>query len=444
MKRPHFILFAFLCMAAEVLAVGICSAFADDNQTAEPEQWNFHFQNTDIVQADPPFSAKYSGPLSLNKDGEIQETFSADIYSGVRLWDGAAVYADGLMWQGFGLSKTFGVEAFPNGEGFRLGTETPDETLARLFFRQVIGFGGEKETVDDDELHLADSIDVSRLTLTIGKLSPKDIFDNNSYANDPRTQFMNWALMANEAWDYPANSLGFITGGAAELNQPDWTLRYGLFQVARDSNGKLQDSHLASAWAMVTEFEQRFEVDGLKGAVRPLAYLNRARMGSYREAVDDPAVDVDITQTREYRYKYGFCLNAEQEIIKNVGIFSRLGWSDGHNEAWMFSDVDYGGSLGVSVKGEAWGRDEDVFGIAGDTGGISPEHRRFLAAGGTGILAGDGALSYHMEKTMETYYDFKIWKTLHGALDYQFIADPSFNGDRGPVSVFGARIHLEL
>ena len=167
------------------------------------QQWNFHAQNTDVVQGDPSFRAQYSGPNSLDDRGEVKESVSFDLYAGVRLWQGAEAHVDGLMWQGFGLSDTRGIEGFPNGEAFRLGTRMPDAIIARLFLRQTINLGGEVEKVEDDELSLAGRQDVSRLTLTLGKINVKDIFDNNSYANDPRTQFMNWALMANEAWDYP-------------------------------------------------------------------------------------------------------------------------------------------------------------------------------------------------------------------------------------------------
>src|SRR6266576_4805814 len=99
-------------------------------------------------------------------------------------------------------------------------------------------------------------------------LAQAAIFDNNSYANDSRTQFMNWGLMANEAWDYPGDSLGYITGFAAELNQSHWALRYGFFQMPRVSNGTALDSHFLDAWGMVTEFERRFAIGVHPGAVR--------------------------------------------------------------------------------------------------------------------------------------------------------------------------------
>jgi high affinity Mn2+ porin len=422
----------------------LSDAVAKAPEQAREQSWNWHVQNTDIVQGDPGFPAQYSGPNSLNSNGELKETVSLDLFAGAGLWRGAEAHVDGLMWQGFGLSQTLGGEGFPNGDSFRLGTEVPNVTFARLFLRQTIGLGGQQEAVEDDQLHLAGSQDVSRITLTLGKMSAKDILDNNAYANDPRTQFMNWGLMANEAWDYPADSLGYETGFAAELNQPHWTARYGFFQMPRTSNGMAQDTHYLEAWGMVTEFERRYTMNGHPGAVRLLAFLNSAHMGSYQDAVNNPVRPADIEATRAYRYKYGFGLNVEQEIVKNIGAFARLGWSDGQNEAWTFADVDRTATLGLSIKGESWGRANDTVGLAGIINGISRVHQEFLAAGGTGILAGDGNLNYGLEKIVETYYDFHIWKTLHGALDYQFVNDPAYNRARGPVSALGARLHWSL
>lgn len=409
-----------------------------------PQTWNWHAQNTDILQGDPGFPARYSGPNSLDSLGEIRETVSLDVMFGARLWRGAEAHVDGLMWQGFGLSKTLGIEAFPNGEAFRLGTKVPNVTFARVFLRQTIGLGGEQESVADDAFHLAGPQDVRRVTLTVGKMSAKDIFDNNAYANDPRTQFMSWALMANEAWDYPADSLGYITGFAAELNEPRWAARYGFFQMPRTANGMALDSHFLDAWGMVAELERRFALGDHPGAVRFLSFLNQAHMSSYGATLADPGLGMDIARTRAYRQKYGFGLNVEQEITKNIGAFLRVGWSDGRNEAWVFSDVDRTATLGVSVKGALWNRPEDTFGLAGVANGASHVHQDFFAAGGTGILGGDGALTYGWEKTLETYYDFQVWDRLHAGVDYQFVVNPAFNRDRGPVSVFAGRLHWEF
>ncbi len=409
--------------------------------------WSFHAQNTDIIQYHPGFSAPYSGPNSLDNGREMQNTESLDIMIGRRLWNGAEVHLDGMMWQGYGLSKTYGVAGFPNGEAFHVGTITPDFSLTRVFIRQTIGLGGDRETVEDDELHLAGRQDVRRITLTFGKISAKDIFDNNTYANDSRTQFMNWSLMANGAWDFPADSLGFTQGFAVELNQPEWAARFGVFQVPAGSNQLAHDWHMADAWSMALELERRWEWEEHPGAVRFLGYVTRAHMGSFAGAVDTSLASgtaADIIVTRTYRCKFGFGLNAEQEVAKDIGVFARLGWNNGQSEPWAFADVDQTASLGVSIKGGFWGRKNDTVGFAGALNGISQTHREFLALGGTGITVGDGTLTYGIEKILETYYDWQIWETVHVTLDLQFIDHPAFNSDRGPVAVIGGRLHWEF
>jgi high affinity Mn2+ porin len=331
--------------------------------------------------------------------------------------------------------------------------------FARLFIRQTIGLGGEQEGVPDDQLTLAGKQDISRLTFTLGRFSPLDICDHNTYAQDPHTQFMNWAMMGNLTWDYGQDTLGYATGLAVDLNQPDWALRYGVFQMPRDKNGFSGDDQylmlppsgaygpFLSDWAMMAEFERRYRVNDHPGAIRFLAWLNEADMASYSAATAlllAAGPGADISAARGFRYKYGFGLNWEQEVMKNVGLFSRLGWNDGHEEAWTFTDANWTASLGLSVKGESWRRPDDTFGLAGVVSGASVANQKFLEAGGTDMLDGDGALTYGPEKVLETYYDFKIWKTIHAALDYQFITNPAFNRDRGPVSVFAARVHWEF
>jgi high affinity Mn2+ porin len=233
------------------------------------------------------------------------------------------------------------------------------------------------------------------------------------------------------------------------------SLRYGFFQLPNQRNGFTADGQFlmwpgdSSAgdvrffhdWGMVVEHERRYSIHAHTGAVRLLGYVNQANMGSYQAALSAPGTNIDLTHAT--RHTSGVGLNIEQEITKNIGVFSRLGWNDGHNEAWMFTDVNHTGSVGVSIKGESWHRPGDTIGVAGLASGISKINQKFLAAGGTGILDGDGGLQYAKEKVLETYYDCKLTKHLRGALDYQFVADPAFNRNRGPVSVFATRLHFE-
>jgi len=412
--------------------------------SVEEENWSVHMQNTNVLQGHAPIRSPYSGVNSLNSSAQMRQTVSLDLLLGLRLWSGAEAHLDGMMWEGFGMSNALGMAGFPNGEAFRKGTSAPNENFARAFIRQSFGFGTEMEDAPSSSLFLKGKQHVNRLTFTLGRFGAKDIFDANAYANDARTQFMNWSLMANGAWDYPADSLGFTTGGAAELYLHDWVFRYGFFQVPTVSNGISLDPHIWKAWAQVVELEHKHKIGSHPGAVRFLVYANRARMGSFQQTLNNPVRPADITDSRAYRIKYGICLNADQELATGVGIFTRLGWSDGKSEPWSFTDVDSSGSLGLSVKGAAWNRPNDTIAIAGIVNRISKVHATYLQQGGTGILVGDGTLSYGAEKIIETYYDFAVRGWLHFAFDYQLAFNPAYNRDRGPVNVFGARLHWEF
>ena len=454
-----------LCLTVSFAGAAQEPPATDSSTNAQIQIWNWHVQNTDIVQSDPGFPAKYSGPNSLNPMGNVKETISLDLFGGVRLWRGAEAHLDGLMWQGFGLSTTHGIESFPDGDAFKAGTKSSNLTFARLFLRQTIGLGGEQEEVPDGQLTLAGKQDISRLTFTIGRFTPLDVIDHNTYAQDPHTQFMSWALISNLAWDYGQDSIGYTTGFTAELNQRKWALRYACFSMPPYNNfqnsgsGDSGDDQYLTwpargrygeffhSWAMAAEFERRYSISSHPGAIRFLAYLNQGSMASYHAAtaiLRAKGAAADISPAQAYRYKYGFGLNWEQEVAKNVGAFSRLGWNDGQTQAMEFSDANWTASLGVSVKGDRWERPGDTFGLAGVVSGASRAQQKFLAAGGLGILDGDGALSYGCEKVIETYYDFPIWEPIHMAVDYQFVSNPAFNRDRGPVSVFLGRLHWEL
>lgn len=455
MSRAPVIFSVSLMVATHVLALGRANG---QTQPVE-QQWNLHLQNTEVVQGHPAIAAKYSGPNSLATTGEIRQTVTLDIFAGARLWRGAELHVDGLVWQGFGLSQTFGIESFPNGDAYKAGTQSPNFTFARLFLRQTIRLGGEQGSVPDDQLTLGGSRPVSRLSVTIGRFTPKDLFDGNTFANDPHGQFLNWSLMANTTWDYGENTVGYTTGFGLELDRPTWALRYGFFQMPRDKNGFTGDDQvlmwprrgaygpLLQAWAMAAELEGRYRLGRHPGTIRFMPWLDEANMATYREAIpllQANGPGADLTPIRRYRHKHGFGVSWDQEVSNSVGLFSRLGWCDGQEETWTFTDIDYLISVGTSIKGGGWHRPDDTFGLAAMVGGASSANQAFLAAGGTDMLDGDGALHYGWERTFETYYAFRIAKNIHATTDYQFVVNPAFNRDRGPVSIFAARLHWEL
>ena len=434
------------------------SAAQDESASTVNQEWNIHGQITETPQGDPPFRALYSGPNSLTNTGEVQETFTSDLYAGARLWRGGEIHVDGLLWKGFGLTNDKGIEAFPNGDAFKLGITIPHFMFAHLFIRETIGLGGKRESSPDGPLTLAGEQDISRLTFTFGRLSPTDMFDNNAYAQDPHSQFMNWAAMTNLSWDFPADSVGYTTGLVVELNQPRWAVRYGFFQVPNTQNGFTADDQILMyphaggdgpifrAWGMVGEIERRY-ANAHSGAIRVLTYVNRANAIGYREATPlliANGPDADLSSAYAYRCKYGFGLNLEQKVTGTVGVFSRLGWNNGQVQGWMYNDSNWTASLGTSVTGSSWRRTNDAFGLVYIESGASRSNQEFLEAGGTDILDGDGALTYGGEKVVEAYYNFSVWKSFHVTPDYEFVDNPAFNRDRGPVSVIGIRLHSQF
>ncbi len=168
--------------------------------------------------------------------------------------------------------------------------------------------------------------------------------------------------------------------------------------------------------------------------------------GITRKRWSFPPGEINIVATRAYgRSKYGIGLNIEQELSDNVGMMFRAGWNDGHNETWMFTEIDQSVSAGIVYDGKAWNRAGDNHGIAVLANGISAEHRPYLKAGGYGFLIGDGNLNYAPESIAEAFYSFSL-PAYHLQLspDYQFVLNPAYNKDRGPVHVVAIRIHSEF
>ncbi len=411
---------------------------------AEQEGWLLRGQSTFVTQAQPGFPAKYSGPNSLLQGDNARETLTFDLCFGFRPWSGAEIYLNPEFFQGFGLSETHGIAAFPNGEAYKVGKRIGDVFLPHLFLRQTFGFGGGQDTVEGGLLQMAGKVDVNRLTVTVGRLGLTDQFDTNTYAHDGRGQFMNWALIDAGAFDYAADAMGFTQGLTVELNQKDWAVRAGSFMVPQRSNGVAFDEDIFKAWQEVLELEGRYALGEHPGKIKILGWVEQADMGSYSQALADPTLNLDITKTRRYRIQSGVVLNLEQEIHKDLGAFLRASWRDGRSEVWQFTDIDRSLSAGLSLKGTSWGREGDTLGLACILDGLGPYSKAYFEAGGLGTLVGDGRLNYGLESIMETYYDATLCKGVHLAFDFQLVTNPAYNKDRGPVPVFSGRLHFEF
>jgi high affinity Mn2+ porin len=406
------------------------------------DDWSIHGQATFVGQGRLAIRSPYEGANSLQAQGEFKETITATLFVGRRLWQGAELFLSPEITQGNGLSQTVGIAAFPNGEATRASTTVPEISLARLFLRQTINLWGEEESVPGDPLHFASLRQSTHLILTLGKLAAPDIFDDNRYSHDARTQFLNWALMDTGAWDFPADTKGYTIGGVIELETGPFSFRYGGFMEPKEANGPNLDWTIKNAWAHTAELEARYSLGGRLGVARLLGFVNRSNAGSYVAALGQNPTSPDITLTREPREKYGGALSIDQDLTDDLGAFARLGWNDGHSETWAFTEIDRNVSLGLSLRGMRWYRPEDTFGVAAVQSFLSYPHRHYLAAGGLGFILGDGALNYSPEIVLETYYQAKL-RWVYFTVDYQYVTNPAYNRDRGPVSIFGLRVHWE-
>jgi high affinity Mn2+ porin len=410
----------------------------------ESNRWEIHGQTTYLPQGYPGFRAAYSGPNSLTPAPQTQATWSNSLFLNVRLWEGGELYYNPELLQGFGLNDTVGVGGFPNGEAQKSNFPYPHYNTSRLFLRQTFGFGGEQEELASGPGQLANKVDVSRLTVQAGKFAVIDIFDGNAYAKDTRKDFLNWSMWAPGAFDYSADRVGLTYGATAEFNQKQWALRAGYFLIDGTSNSNNFDMRVFQRGNYVLELETRYSLFSQPGKLRTIAWLNSAFSGSYRETLNNPALNLDISQTREGRIKYGYVFNLEQALTDDIGLFGRWSWNDGKTEIMAFTDIDASLATGLSIKGNRWGRPDDVIGIGGAINALSKDHRDFIAAGGLGVLIGDGALNYRRERILETYYAYALNKQITLTADYQLITNPAYNADRGPVSVFSGRFHGEF
>jgi len=410
------------------------------------ERYNFHFQETVITQYKPGFTALYSGQNSLLPNVETQSSITTTFFGATRLWKGASAYFNPELSGGSGLSQTLGVAGFPNGETFRVGGVQNKIYIARLYFQQNFEWGNEKDTIEDDVNQLAGLKSKRYFSLSVGKFNMGDFFDQNSFSHDPRSQFMNWALMDNAAWDYPANTRGYVIGAYTELGQPTWTVRFAATMNVTHENSSLWDAKILKANTETVEFEKRYSIGGQKGVFRVLGFLNNGKFGSYSQAIAlSPANPVVDTTQRYGRHKYGFGLNAEQYLNKDLGLFARASYNDGHTETWFFTEIDRSVTFGGVLKGTAWKRIHDDAGLGFIINGLSAPHRNYLAAGGYGFLIGDGKLNYGPEMIGEFYYKFDVYdKKFFLSPDYQFIVNPAYNKDRGPVQVLSLRAHVEF
>jgi len=441
------ILFLLLCI----------QSFSASGQDVDSSAWwNYHLQETIIGQYHPPFNSPYQGLNSLVPVEGTATSVTTTAFLGTELWKNAELYGNAELTAGGGLSQTLGMADALNGETYRIGSPAPLVYIARLYFSQYFALDDSKMKVDDDLNQLAGNKPEHYIHLLVGKFQLEDFYDGNDYAHDPRTQFMNWGLMSNGAWDYPANTRGYTSGIMLEYAQKGFSVRISSVLEPEFANEMPVDFDIAKAHGETLEFQKDYSLKKRKGSIKLLGFYNQAHMGSYSDAIQQyeenkvkPGDTLDITSTRAYGHnKYGFGINIQQELTDNIGLFFRSSWNDGQNETWAYTEVDQTASAGLNFSGKAWKRPDDNWGVAYVISGISKIHEEYLADGGYGFIIGDGragTMEYAPEMVLETYYSFNFLKKgFYLSPDYQFVGNPAYNRARGPVNVFALRAHYEF
>jgi len=432
-------------MAALLLPWAAWSAVADDS---DGERWQIHGQATYVWQHKAAMAAPYTGPNSLVGPRELSYSFTATAALGWRPWAGGELYFNPEAAQGAPLSQLTGLGGFSNGEMARSSGPRLKIYRARLYGRQTWALGDETEAVESDFNQLAGHAARRRIVLTLGNLAVGDLFDHNAYSHDPRSQFLNWSLMAMGAYDFAADARGYSAGAALEWFHDDWTLRGGRFALPKQPNQQELDKQLGRHFGDQLELEHRHTLAGQPGALRALLFHDRTALARFDDALALAArtgTTPDINAVRgPVQDKRGWGLGLEQAIGPRVGLFARWSQADGRTETDAFTEIDRSLSAGLQIDGAAWQRGGDRWGIAWARNGLSAARRNYLAAGGISFFLGDGALRYRPEQVFETYYALQFGKALAISVDGQRILNPGYNADRGPVTLLATRLHAEF
>lgn len=428
-----------------VLAAPLVARADDDTFLKHPDdtRWWLSAQVNAIFQAQPGFHDPYEGDNSFRSSDNTALSLVGTIYAGFEITDYTAIVVAGESAGGSGLSEALGLGGFTNLDVVRNPSLGAAPYIGRAFIDQIIPLSDE-ETHEREPLHIFRRVPARRIEILAGKLSTSETFDQNRAGSDSHMQFMNWAVDNNGAWDYAADTRGYTLGAIAEYIDPLFAVRFGELLMPNVANGIDYDFDIANARGENLELELHDCVAGYAGKVRLLGFLNHANMGSYAEAVvisrlmADEAPDVTTTRMKG-RTKYGFGISDEQELPGGFTAFGRLGWADGKNEAFAYTEIDNTVELGFDVH-----IPHGKLGVAGVTNGLSDDHRTYLALGGKGFLLGDGKLRYGREDIFEAYYTTRAYRGVFPAIDLQVIEHPGYNRDRGPITVGSLRLHVEI
>jgi len=404
-----------------------------------------------ISQWHPGFHSPYQGAHSLTPEAQDASSRVLTLYTGLRVTKTTEFLCDVQETGGHGLGEALGVAGFFNLDVVRNPTLSKAPYIARLMWHQIIPLGGKKIATDRTPASLFRELPERRFELRFGKMSMPDFFDVNTYGTDSNLQFMNWAVDNNGAYDYAADTRGFTYAALLEYHDKNYVVRFAEALMPKVANGINLDADLSRARAENIELELHGKVlkERPSGTLRLLSFVNHANMGDYRDAINACAnipgcIPVITNHPLQTTVKYGFGINFEQPLTDWLGLFGRWGWNEGQHESYAYTEVDQTWQIGVGGNGGRWGRKNDRVGLVFVSNGISHDHALYLKDGGLGFLLGDGNLNYSRENIVEGFYTLHAWRGIFPAFGLQYVVNPGYNADRGPVIVPTLRLHLDF
>ena len=452
--------------ACLILLLALC---ASPLRAEEDERWNAYGQATYIRNIHDAFPAAYTNasgsPNSLLPEKERSWSATATAYLGVRPWRGGELFFVPEMIAQVAFSGLHGLGgSVQNGELEKTGFRTPIFYRSRLFLRQTWNLGGESTRVESAPMQLAKSVESRRFVLTAGNLAIIDIFDRNAFAGDIRQQFLSMNFATYAAYDFAADARGYSWGLAGEYYHDAWVLRAGRFLVPRLPNQLTLDHQFMQHYGDQIEVERQHRFYGRPGKVQVLAYRNVAITGRWDDAINalraDPSKNAanctefnygsnnatapDLCWVRGKHVKAGVGVSVEQSLTDDIGVNLRAMRSDGRTEVDAFESADSSFALAALAKGTQWKRAQDSVGIGIAQNWISSANANYLAMGGVDAFIGDGRIRNRPERAFEAFYNIGVTKFFWLTLDYQRVENPAYNADRGPVNIYGFRLHAEF
>lgn len=456
-------------LGAGFALLALLSAGAAGAKDGDDGRWNAFAQATYIANKHEAFRAAYTNlngsPNSLLPDRERSWSATATAYLGIQPWHGGEIFFVPEMIAQVAFSDLQGLGgSVQNGELEKTGFSTPIFYRSRLFLRQTWNLGGETSKVESAPMQLAKTVSSRRFVVTAGNLAVIDVFDRNAFAGDIRQQFLSMNFATYSSYDFAGDARGYSWGLVGEYYHDEWALRAGRFLVPRLPNQLPLNHRLFRYYGDQVELERQHRISGRPGKVQLLGYRNVAIMGRWDDAVNalaaDPAKNAanctefnygsanagapDLCYVRGRHAKVGLGVSIEQSITDDLGLNLRAMKSDGRTEVDAFESADSSIALGALVRGSRWRRAQDYAGVGVAQNGISSAHAQYLGLGGIDAFIGDGALRYKPERAFEVFYNAALTKFFWLTLDFQRVANPAYNADRGPVTIYGLRLHAEF